>query len=472
MPNHSEKRRHFAPQPTDSKHTKVSNSRDENDQSEFQKSSTHEANHQTTKSLESTAHHVSDSMVDSNAINAHATSIANTSFPLIFAPTILNSISATQSTCTTSSTLSTANDADDLSLNGASASISTSNGNAMLDLSGANSGQLQQQFMQLQQQQIQNLSPSELANMASMAQQMALGMMMFPMGTVMPWMTQSNASGQAITSNEQEEHNDDPNSFKSLDHDTEKSSVDGSNVQSIHASQAMALAAQSMNGQYRAENVSTDALGLSSIGNTNDAFTSLGTNLSMSCSHEEAPRRKRGRPSKHDLSLHSVIKHEPDTIGHKSALGLGMPFMTNFGQSFGLQGHSSTGSNDQTCGNDQPSPLSSAELMASFGASGVPVQSNGAASGKSGSKKKVRGTGRPRGRPRTRPRPGEVIPRAKLAAIAPANYSLMYNYPLANTSIGSQKGADGMAVHGSDVNHTNQQHVANILNSNDGHHHV
>nr|CCA22594.1 AlNc14C160G7745 [Albugo laibachii Nc14] len=467
MPNHSEKRRHFAPQPTDSKHTKVSNSHDEIDYSDSQKSSSHESDYQTAESIENAAHQVSDSVIDSTAMNTHTTSIANTSLPLLFPPAIPNSISSTQTTCTTSTSLSASNEADDLSLNGSS---TTSNVNGMLDLNGSNSGQLQHQFLQLQQQQLQNLSPSELANMASMAQQMALGMMMFPMGTVMPWVNQSN-QGQTITSNEQEEHNEHTNSFKSMENDAEKSAADGSNAHSLHANQAMALAAHSMHGQFRAENVSADALGLSSIGNANDAFASLGSNLSMSCSQEEAPRRKRGRPSKQDLSQNSGIKNEPDTIGNKSALGLGMPFMTNFGQSFGFHGNSISSNSDQTCGTDQTSPLSTSDLMASFGASGVPVPNNGSGSSKSGSKKKIRGTGRPRGRPRTRPRPGEVVPRAKLAAIAPANY-IMYNYPLTNASMGTQKGTDGMAVHGNDVTHSNQQHVANILNSSDGHHHV
>ena len=47
-------------------------------------------------------------------------------------------------------------------------------------------------------------------------------------------------------------------------------------------------------------------------------------------------------------------------------------------------------------------------------------------------KKKQRGTGKPRGRPRTRPRPGEIIRRVKPLPIAPASYSVMYNYSLSN----------------------------------------
>uniref|UniRef100_K3WSA7 Uncharacterized protein n=1 Tax=Globisporangium ultimum (strain ATCC 200006 / CBS 805.95 / DAOM BR144) TaxID=431595 RepID=K3WSA7_GLOUD len=144
-----------------------------------------------------------------------------------------------------------------------------------------------------------------------------------------------------------------------------------------------------------------------------------------SVGNDETPKRKRGRPPKKDVVARAKADAEK-TLKQFPMWGYGMPMPLLPGfpgmlasGTLGALGDQVAQAQEETAAKDEDSD------------SGYDKTGRGR-NGKGPAKKKTRGTGKPRGRPRTRPRPGEIIRRAKPAAIAPANYSVMYNYSLSN----------------------------------------
>lgn len=261
--------------------------------------------------------------------------------------------------------------------------------------------QQQLQLLQLQQQQLASMSPSEIA---VMTQQMALFMM--PMMPFMMPLNQQLAAGAGAAS------------ASATVSDAAASSAVSGTATSTAASATFA---------------STDAMGLGAA--AGDAFSSQSSPLSLlggaqfgnlTPSSEEAPKRKRGRPPKKDVAARAKADAEK-TIKQFPMWGYGlpMPLLPGFpGVLPGAAGAAKdeAGGAQAVAEEHKDGELDDGldKLNASAGEAGKPP------------KKKSRGTGKPRGRPRTRPRPGEIIHRAKPPPIAPANYSVMYNYSLSN----------------------------------------
>ncbi|RLN36772.1 hypothetical protein BBJ28_00022422, partial [Nothophytophthora sp. Chile5] len=176
-----------------------------------------------------------------------------------------------------------------------------------------------------------------------------------------------------------------------------------------------------------------DALGLSAPGTEgfgllNASFGALGAPPNT----EDPPKRKRGRPPKKDVvarakaDAEKTLKQQFPMWGY----GLPMPLLPGFPGMLppGLNVPGVAAKDQAALPSVDEQGVKEDEADAGYDKIG------GDASGRPAkmAKKKPRGTGKPRGRPRTRPRPGEIIHRAKPAAIAPANYSVMYNYSLSN----------------------------------------
>lgn len=268
--------------------------------------------------------------------------------------------------------------------------------------------QLQQQQLQLlqfQQQQLQNMSPSDLSAVAAMAHQMALGMVMMPM---MPFMMPLNGAPAATT----------PSNGSSDQH---ASSSDAASSPTANGSSS-AIGSESLELAQGGEGFGSQASPLTMMGGASFGLSGAG--------HDDTPKRKRGRPPKKDVVARAKVEAEK-TLKQFPMWGYGvpMPLLPGFP---GILPPNLTGS-DQSALQTTSSQEDPQQQVAKDEDSDSGYDKTGRArTGKGPAKKKARGTGKPRGRPRTRPRPGEIIRRAKPPAIAPANYSVMYNYSLSN----------------------------------------
>jgi hypothetical protein len=266
--------------------------------------------------------------------------------------------------------------------------------------------QQQLQLLQLQQQQLQTMSPSDLAAMAAMAQQM-LGMVMMPM---MPFMMPMNQAQQ--------------------------SGANGNQAQASSADSHVSSPARSAASSSPTSHSTAESLGLhgsESFANQTSPLTLMGAPFALpSVGNEETPKRKRGRPPKKDVVARAKADAEK-TLKQFPMWGYGMPMPLLPGFPGVLAPGALSNLGEQAAQAQEETAAKDEDSDSGFDKSGR------VRSGKGPAKKKARGTGKPRGRPRTRPRPGEVIRRAKPAAIAPANYSVMYNYSLSNLA---QKSAE------------------------------
>lgn len=270
--------------------------------------------------------------------------------------------------------------------------------------------QQQLQLLQLQQQQLQTMSPSDLAAMAAMAQQM-LGMVMMPM---MPFMMPMNQALQAAAANQVQVNN-------TAEHQTDspaRSAGSTSSPTSHATSDALALQ------------------GGESFANQTSPLTLMGAPFALpAAGNDDTPKRKRGRPPKKDVVARAKADAEK-TLKQFPMWGYGMPMPLLPGFPGVLAPNALANLTEQVVAQAQEAESATKEEDSD---SGYDKSGRGGRSGKGPAKKKTRGTGKPRGRPRTRPRPGEIIRRAKPPAIAPANYSVMYNYSLSNLA---QKSAE------------------------------
>ncbi|KAG3119153.1 hypothetical protein PI124_g3882 [Phytophthora idaei] len=273
--------------------------------------------------------------------------------------------------------------------------------------------QQQLQLLQLQQQQLQNLanqnmSPTELA--ALQQQQLALFMMpMFPL--MMPLQQQALAAAAATTTEEAVE----------TSAETATSEED--------ATATVESAATTSGGDASP----TESLGLTPPFVGTDGFGMLAGAPSGTLNIDEIPKRKRGRPPKKDVAARAKEEAEKTLKQQFPMWGYGLPMPLLPGFPGMLPGMSNPGAivKDHSATDD-------AMIKEEDGDGERPAKM---------AKKKQRGTGKPRGRPRTRPRPGEIIRRVKPLPIAPANYSVMYNYSLSNLAQKSAElNADGTAA--------------------------
>ncbi|CAI5736607.1 unnamed protein product [Hyaloperonospora brassicae] len=144
---------------------------------------------------------------------------------------------------------------------------------------------------------------------------------------------------------------------------------------------------------------------------------------------DDVPKRKRGRPPKKDVAarakgdVEKALKQQQQQQLPFWGYGLPMPLLPGFPPAM-LSGMSNPGAVVLKDPSAAAAAACEDELLAQHEGD-VERPSKPA-------KKKQRGTGKPRGRPRTRPRPGELIRRVKPLPIAPANFSVMYNYSLSN----------------------------------------
>lgn len=274
--------------------------------------------------------------------------------------------------------------------------------------------QQQLQLLQLQQQQLASMSPSEIA---AMTQQMALFMM--PMMPFMMPLNQQLVAGAGST--------DAPAAAASSSASTTATSTSASAASAFTSSDAMGLGAAAGDA-FSSQSSPLSLLGGAQFGN-------------LTPSTEEAPKRKRGRPPKKDVAARAKADAEK-TIKQFPMWGYGLPMPLLPGFPGVLPGVAGAAKDEtggaQTVPEEQKDGVIDEGLNASATEAGKPP------------KKKSRGTGKPRGRPRTRPRPGEIIHRAKPPAIAPANYSVMYNYSLSNMAqksaeLGGEVGGAGSA---------------------------
>jgi hypothetical protein len=283
--------------------------------------------------------------------------------------------------------------------------------------------QQQLQLLQLQQQQLQslsqNMSPNELA--AFQQQQLALLMMpMFPL--MMPLQQQALAaasSGAATAASTTEEATD--------------TSTEAATTSEEAAAESAAAAATSDDpSSPNYQPPTAESLGLTSPFVGTDGFGMLaGTSAPLNI--DELPKRKRGRPPKKDVAARAKAEAEKTLKQQFPMWGYGLPMPLLPGFTGMLPGMSNPGAvvKDHSATDD-------GTVKEEDGDGERPAKM---------AKKKQRGTGKPRGRPRTRPRPGEIIRRVKPLPIAPANYSVMYNYSLSNLAQKSAElNADGSSV--------------------------
>ncbi|ETP40429.1 hypothetical protein F442_12239, partial [Phytophthora nicotianae P10297] len=272
--------------------------------------------------------------------------------------------------------------------------------------------QQQLQLLQLQQQQLQNLanqnmSATELA--ALQQQQLALFMMpMFPL--MMPLQQQALAAAAATT---------DSSTTANV---TSEEAVRTSSATAEEDATATAESAATASGGDASPTYQTataESLGLTPPFVGTDGFGMLTGTPSI----EEMPKRKRGRPPKKDVAARAKAEAEKTLKQQFPMWGYGLPMPLLPGFPGMLPGMSNPGAVVKDHSTDDAG-------REDDGDSERPAKM---------AKKKPRGTGKPRGRPRTRPRPGEIIRRVKPLPIAPANYSVMYNYSLSNLA---QKSAE------------------------------
>lgn len=274
--------------------------------------------------------------------------------------------------------------------------------------------QLQLQLLQFQQQQLQglanqNMSPAEVA--AFQQQQLALFMMpMFPL--MMPMQQQNMSISTTAGTSACEETS------------TEAATTSEETIESASTS----ATGGDVSPSY--QTATAESLGLTPPFVGTDGFGMLTGAPNTLLNIEEMPKRKRGRPPKKDVAARVKADAEKSLKQSFPMWGYGLPMSLLPGFSGMMPGMSNPGAvvKDHSAMDDQT-------IKEEDGGSDHPTKM---------AKKKQRGTGKPRGRPRTRPRPGEIIRRVKPLPIAPANYSVMYNYSLSNlTHKSAEINADG-----------------------------
>ncbi|OWZ13453.1 hypothetical protein PHMEG_00013219 [Phytophthora megakarya] len=278
--------------------------------------------------------------------------------------------------------------------------------------------QQQLQLLQLQQQQLQslanqNVSPSELA--ALQQQQLALFMMpMFPLMVPLQQQALAAASGAAAVS-------DSAGNATATSEEAEATPAEAATTSDeAAAAEESAEAATPASPAY--QTATAESLGLTPPFVGTDGFGIL-AGASAPLNIDELPKRKRGRPPKKDVAARAKAEAEKTLKQQFPMWGYGLPMPLLPGFPGMLPGLSNPGAvvKDHTSDDQMVKEEEDGERPAKM------------------AKKKQRGTGKPRGRPRTRPRPGELIRRVKPLPIAPANYSVMYNYSLSNLA---QKSAE------------------------------
>ncbi|CAI5706805.1 hypothetical protein KXD40_006110 [Peronospora effusa] len=284
--------------------------------------------------------------------------------------------------------------------------------------------QQQLQLLQLQQQQLQslsqNMSPNELA--ALQQQQLALFMMpMFPL--MMPLQQQALTSASTIPAT---------NSDTSSEETSVEAAIASDEAVSIAAESAAAASSSTAGGEVSLSysSASAESMGFTSSFGATDGFGLLSGTNTASLNMDEVPKRKRGRPPKKDVAARAKAEAEKTLKQQFPMWGYGLPMPLLPGFSGMLPGMSNPGAvvKDHCASDDRIIKEENEDVER-------PVKV---------AKKKQRGTGKPRGRPRTRPRPGEIIRRVKPLPIAPASYSVMYNYSLSNLAQRSMElNADG-----------------------------
>ncbi|CAI5716433.1 unnamed protein product [Peronospora destructor] len=285
--------------------------------------------------------------------------------------------------------------------------------------------QQQLQLLQLQQQQLQslsqNMSPSELA--ALQQQQLALFMMpMFPL--MMPLQQQALAAASTVSAT---------TSNTSASEETAVEAAIASDEAVTTAAESAAAASSSTSGgdvSLSYQSASVESMGFTSPFGGTDGFGLLTGNNTAPLNMDEVPKRKRGRPPKKDVAARAKAEAEKTLKQQFPMWGYGLPMPLLPGFPGMLPGMSNPGAvvKDHCASDDQIIKEENEDVER-------PVKM---------AKKKQRGTGKPRGRPRTRPRPGEIIRRVKPLPIAPASYSVMYNYSLSNLAQRSvELNADG-----------------------------
>ncbi|KAG7392845.1 hypothetical protein PHYPSEUDO_014332 [Phytophthora pseudosyringae] len=275
--------------------------------------------------------------------------------------------------------------------------------------------QQQLQLLQLQQQQLQslasqNMSPTELA--ALQQQQLALFMMpMFPL--MVPLQHQALVAASAAT--------DTPAPATA----TSEEAADTATTSEAEADAAASTSAPGGDASPTYQPATAESLGLTPPFVGTDGFGMLAGAPGGPLNIEEVPKRKRGRPPKKDVAARAKAEAEKTLKQQFPMWGYGLPMPLLPGFPGMLPGMSNPGAvvKDHAASDEQT-------VKEEDGDGERPTKM---------AKKKQRGTGKPRGRPRTRPRPGEIIRRVKPLPIAPANYSVMYNYSLSNLA---QKSAE------------------------------
>ncbi|CAH0474606.1 unnamed protein product [Peronospora belbahrii] len=295
--------------------------------------------------------------------------------------------------------------------------------------------QQQLQLLQLQQQQLQslsqNMSPSELA--ALQQQQLALFMMpMFPLMMPLQQQTMMTSSilpemntDTSVTASEET-----PTTSVEVTTNSDETGTTTTTVESEPTTSSLPQVGET-SPTYHPSTV--ESLGLSSPFGAADGFGMLTGTNTVPLNMDEVPKRKRGRPPKKDVAARAKAEEEK-TLKQQFPMwgyGLPMPLLPGFpGMLPGMSNPGAVvrdhGSSDDRLIKEENEDSDRPAKMA---------------------KKKQRGTGKPRGRPRTRPRPGEVMRRVKPLPIAPANYSVMYNYSLSNMAQKSAElNADGIVA--------------------------
>lgn len=385
--------------------------------------------------------------------------------------------------------------------------------NGAAALAQVQKAQIQQ--LQLLQQQFQSMNPSDLAAMATIvAQQMALGMMMMP--AMLPLMNNPNGSGsnppavsmppfasappgnvagvspaalaalQAAASM--------PPATGTEDSTAATSSSTHSDTGTTGANDATSSSQQATAALTASLGTSAEALNAFAAANMNAASSPMQLLSSPfppaahSSEDEDAARRKRSQTSSPlETTATGTVSssNSTSTVNTPSAAasavlkdaekmlkqfpmwnyGMPMPFLPGF-PAMAVPPGSLAGGSPDASGLSLPSTedqgLKDDDSMHAANGDGASLDKAGRSrAGKAPAKKKSRGTGKPRGRPRTRPRPGEVIRRVKPPPIAPANYSMMYNYSLANLAQKSMEmnDATGMgSTGGNGTGSTNGDH--------------
>uniref|UniRef100_M4B8Q1 Uncharacterized protein n=1 Tax=Hyaloperonospora arabidopsidis (strain Emoy2) TaxID=559515 RepID=M4B8Q1_HYAAE len=225
-----------------------------------------------------------------------------------------------------------------------------------------------------------------------------------------------------------------PNAVSSATHETLLTAAEAATASDQAAAEAAEAAADAAVAAAHSEVLpsyspaSAESLGLASSFGSSDAFgllpgTTLPSAAAAGLNLDDVPKRKRGRPPKKDVAarakgdVEKALKQQQQQQMPLWGYGLPMPLLPGFPPGM-LSGMSNPGAvvmkGDHATCEDELEQEGDAERPSKT------------------AKKKQRGTGKPRGRPRTRPRPGEIIRRVKPLPIAPANFSVMYNYSLSN----------------------------------------